>query len=203
MDIVGSIIALVLFSPIFLAAVLWIKAVSPDGPVFADIPMRVGRNKKPFRFFKFRSMFPNAHDYLMKHPELYKKYIENNYKLNAEEDPRLIRGGIFLRKYSVDELPQFINVLKGDMSIVGPRAYYFFEIEDQAKKFPETVELIERAVSIKPGITGPWQVSGRSEIGFVERVKIDARYAQKRSILYDIWVVLKTPYVVLTKKGAI
>jgi len=203
MDVVGSIIALVLFFPIFLGAALWIKIVSPNGPVFADIPMRVGKNKKPFRFYKFRSMFPNAHDYLMKNPDLYKKYVENNYKLNAEEDPRLIKGGIFLRKYSVDELPQFINVLKGEMSIVGPRAYYFFEIEEQAKKFPDTVELIEKAVSIKPGITGPWQVSGRSEIGFVERVKMDAKYAEKRSILYDIWVVLKTPYVVLTKKGAI
>ncbi len=202
-DVIGSIIALVLFSPIFLAAALWIKFTSPEGPIFADIPLRVGKDKKPFKFYKFRSMFPNAHEYLTKNPELYKKYVDNNYKISAEEDPRIIKGGIFLRKYSVDELPQFLNVLFGQMSIVGPRAYYFFEIEEQAVKYPETKVLIDKAVSVKPGITGPWQVSGRSSIGFVDRVKLDANYAQNRSILYDIWIILKTPYVVLTKKGAV
>ncbi|KKS31658.1 hypothetical protein A2380_00190 [candidate division WWE3 bacterium RIFOXYB1_FULL_43_24] len=203
MDIVGALVGLVLFFPVFIAVSIWIKAVSPGGPVFADIPDRVGKDKKPFKFMKFRSMFPNAHDYLVKNQELYKKYVENNYKLNAEEDPRIIKGGIFLRKYSIDELPQFINVLKGEMSIVGPRAYYFFEIEDQALKFPGTAELVDKAVSVKPGITGPWQVTGRSTIGFVERVKLDAKYAENKSILYDILIVLKTPYVVLTKKGAV
>lgn len=202
MDIVGSLLAIVIFSPILVAAAVWIKRVSPDGPVFADLPMRVGKNKKPFRFLKFRSMIPNAHEFLLKDPVLYKKYIDNNYKINAEEDPRIIKGGVFIRKYSIDELPQFFNVLKGDMSIVGPRAYYFFEIEEQEKRYPETSELIKKAVSVKPGITGPWQVSGRSLIGFVERVKLDADYANNRSILYDILIVLKTPYVVLTKKGA-
>jgi lipopolysaccharide/colanic/teichoic acid biosynthesis glycosyltransferase len=203
MDIVGALVGLVLFLPVFIIVSVWIKAVSPSGPVFADIPDRVGKDKKPFKFMKFRSMFPNAHEYLVKNQELYKKYVENNYKLNAEEDPRIIKGGIFLRKYSIDELPQFINVLKGEMSIVGPRAYYFFEIEDQAQKFPGTAELVDKAVSVKPGITGPWQVTGRSTIGFVERVKLDAKYAENRSILYDILIVLKTPYVVLTKKGAV
>lgn len=203
MDIIGSICALILFSPLLLLVSVWIKLVSPGGPIFADIPMRVGRGRQPFRFMKFRSMVPNAHEILLKNPELHKKYVENNYKINAEEDPRIIKGGIFLRKYSLDELPQFINVLRGEMSIVGPRAYYFFEIEDQAKKYPETAELIEKAVSVKPGITGPWQVTGRSSIGFVDRVKLDANYAENRSILYDILIVLKTPYVVLTKKGAV
>ncbi|HAI63074.1 MAG: Undecaprenyl-phosphate galactose phosphotransferase [candidate division WWE3 bacterium GW2011_GWF2_41_45] len=203
MDIVGALVGLVLFLPVFIVVSIWIKAVSPSGPVFADIPDRVGKDKKPFKFMKFRSMFPNAHEYLVKNEELYKKYVENNYKINAEEDPRIIKGGIFLRKYSLDELPQFINVLKGEMSIVGPRAYYFFEIEDQAQKFPGTAELVEKAVSVKPGITGPWQVTGRSTIGFVERVKLDAKYAENKSILYDILIVLKTPYVVLTKKGAV
>jgi len=203
MDIMGALVGLVLFSPVFLLAAVWIKCVSPGGPVFADIPDRVGKDKKPFKFMKFRSMFPNAHEYLIKNQELYKKYVENNYKINAEEDPRIIKGGVFLRKYSIDELPQFINVLRGEMSIVGPRAYYFFEIEEQAVKFPETAGLIEKAVSIKPGITGPWQVTGRSSIGFVERVKLDAKYAENKSILYDILIVLKTPYVVLTKKGAV
>lgn len=202
MDIVGSLLAIIVFSPILVATAIWIKKVSPNGPVFADLPKRVGKNKKPFRFLKFRSMIPNAHEILLKDPVLYKKYVDNNYKINAEEDPRIIKGGVFIRKYSIDELPQFFNVLKGEMSIVGPRAYYFFEIEEQEKRYPETSELIKRAVSVKPGITGPWQVSGRSLIGFVERVKLDADYANNRSILYDILIVIKTPYVVLTKKGA-
>jgi lipopolysaccharide/colanic/teichoic acid biosynthesis glycosyltransferase len=202
MDIIGSLVGIMLFSPFMLVAALWIKHVSPEGPVYADIPLRVGKNKKSFKFLKFRSMFPNAHEYLTKDPALYEKYVKNNYKINAEEDPRIIKGGIFLRKFSIDELPQFFNVLKGDMSLVGPRAYYFFEIEEQVKRFPETEPFIEKAVTVKPGITGVWQISGRSEIGFVDRVKLDAHYAENTSILYDIWIILKTPYVVLARKGA-
>ena len=182
---------------------IWIKIVSPNGPVLADIPNRVGKDKKPFRFYKFRSMYPNAHELLKKDAELYDKYVKNNYKLSADEDPRLIKGGKFLRKSSIDETPQFFNVLKGEMSIVGPRAYYFDEIENQLKRFPEAKKYIDEVMKIKPGITGLWQVSGRSDIGFVDRVKLDAEYAKKMSLLYDLMIILKTPYVVLTGKGAI
>lgn len=202
-DIVGSIICIVISSPLMLIASVWIKTVSPKGPILADIPNRVGKDKQPFKFYKFRSMYPNAHELLKKDPELYAKYIKNNYKLHADEDPRLIKGGKFLRKSSLDEFPQFFNVLKGEMSLVGPRAYYFDEMEDQLKRFPEAGKHIDKVMEVKPGITGLWQVSGRSDIGFVDRVKLDAKYAENVSLMYDMMIILKTPYVVLTGKGAI
>ncbi|MBN1162323.1 sugar transferase [Patescibacteria group bacterium] len=201
-DIAGSIVGIIIFSPIMLVAAIWIKLVSSDGPILADIPHRVGKNQRPFRFYKFRSMIPNAHEYLVNNKELYKKYVDNNYKLREEDDPRIIKGGAFMRKYSIDELPQFFNVFKGDMSMVGPRAYYFYEIEEQSKRYKQAPGYIREVLTAKPGITGTWQVSGRSEVAFLERIKMDAKYAKKRSILYDLLVILKTPYVVLTGKGA-
>jgi lipopolysaccharide/colanic/teichoic acid biosynthesis glycosyltransferase len=202
-DIIGSVIGIILFLPIMIAASVWVKIVSPEGPVLADTPNRVGKGKKPFKFFKFRSMYPNAHNLLKEDKELYAKYVKNNYKLHADEDPRLIKGGKFLRKSSIDEFPQFFNVLKGEMSLVGPRAYYFDEIEDQVRRYPEAGEYIDEVMKVKPGITGLWQVSGRSDIGFVDRVKLDAEYAKNVSLLYDLRIVLKTPYVVLMGKGSI
>ncbi len=201
-DIVGSIIGIFLFWPLMLVTAIHIKRVSSKGPVLADIPKRRGKGGKEFTFLKFRSMIPKAHQWLLDRPKLHEEYVKNNYKIAAEEDPRVIPGGVFMRKYSVDELPQFFNVLKGDMSIVGPRAYYPFEVEEQLKKHPEASVYIEKLSKVKPGITGAWQVGGRSEIGFLDRVKMDAEYADKRSLLYDLWVILKTPYVVITKKGA-
>jgi exopolysaccharide production protein ExoY len=202
MDIVGSILGIILFSPFMIAGYIWIKLVSPEGPVFADIPPRVGKNKVPFHLYKFRSMIPNAHEYLIAHPELHKKYLENNYKIEAKEDPRLLPGARYMRKFSIDEMPQVFNILKGEMSLVGPRAYYFFEIEEQAKRFPEATEYIEKALTVKPGLTGLWQVSGRSAVSFLNRVKMDAYYASTKSIMYDLLIVLKTPLAVLTGKGA-
>ncbi len=199
LDIVGSIVGLILFSPIMLLAAIYTKLVSP-GPVFADIPERIGKDSKKFRMYKFRSMIPNAHNYLLQHPELYEEYKRNSYKL--ENDPRIIKGGSFIRRTSIDELPQFINILKGDMSLVGPRAYFPFELRDQQLEFPETKPYVEKLLTIKPGLTGPWQVSGRSKIGFVERTRLDADYATKRSILYDLSIVLKTPLAVIQAKGA-
>lgn len=203
-DVVGSLFALVLFSPILIFTAIYIKIKSPGGPVFADIPKRVGINGREFRFLKFRSMIPGAHNWLEKHPEWMEKYKANNYKLDDKEDPRIIQTKYihFMRKSSIDELPQFINVLLGDMSIVGPRAYYPFEIKDQAVKYNVDQEVINKVTSVKPGITGPWQVGGRSSINFDKRIALDADYASKRSILYDIWLILKTPYAVVTMKGA-
>ncbi len=201
LDIVGALIGIALFSPIMLLAALYIKLTSPKGPVFADIPNRVGKDGKEFKFLKFRTMIPNAHQWLLDHPDIYKKYTENSYKLDP--DPRLLKGGKFMRAYSIDELPQFINVLKGDMSLVGPRAYYPFELKEQQEKFPETADKIKLALKVKPGITGVWQTSGRSTVDFVERVHMDAEYAKRQSLLYDILIILKTPYVVLTRKGAV
>lgn len=148
-------------------------------------------------------MIPRAQEWLLKNPEFYKKYKENNYKIDARSDPRVIKGGVFLRQSSADELPQFINVLLGDMSIVGPRAYFPFEIKEQSEKFNVDKSLIDTLLTVKPGMTGVWQTSGRSEISFVDRIKMDAKYAKKKSLLYDLLIILKTPYVVVTKKGVI
>jgi len=199
-DIFGALVGILFASPIMLLAAVFIKLVSPNGPVFADIPKRIGKKGKEFRFLKFRTMIPNAHQWLLDHPDIYEQYKQNNYKLDP--DPRWIKGAKFLRGSSVDELPQFFNVLKGEMSLVGPRAYYPFEVKDQVEKFPETQKDMDAVISGKPGMTGVWQISGRSNIGFVERVKMDAEYAKNNSILYDLKIILKTPLVVLTRKGA-
>jgi len=202
-DIFGALVGIIIFFPLMLIAAVHIKRVSPEGPILADIPNRVSKGGRKFKMFKFRSMIPNAHDYLKNNPELYKKYVANNYKLDAEEDPRLIKGAIPMRKYSIDELPQFFNVLFGDMSLVGPRAYYPYELEEQSERFPEAVPYIKQLLEAKPGITGVWQISGRSSINFVDRVKLDADYAKTKSLVYDLLIILKTPYVVLTKRGAV
>ncbi|MEN9389478.1 MAG: hypothetical protein RLY61_562 [Candidatus Parcubacteria bacterium] len=201
-DVLGGVVGLVLFSPIMIFAAVFIKLASPNGPVFADIPARVSKGGREFKMYKFRSMIPNAHQWLLDHPEWHTKYKENNYKLNPDEDPRYIAGAKLLRKYSIDELPQFLNVLFGDMSLVGPRAYYPFELREQREKFPDSAEYIDTVLTIKPGITGVWQIGGRSKIGFFERIKMDAEYANRRSILYDLLVIIKTPMAIIAAKGA-
>lgn len=200
MDILGSIVGIIIFSPLMLAVAVYIKLVSPNGSVIADTMSRVGYKGKDFKLLKFRSMIPDAQKWLESQPELFKKYKENNFKLDP--DPRLIPGGKFIRKYSLDELPQFFNILNGDMSLVGPRAYFKFELEEQSKKHPETKNDINEMLNSKPGLTGVWQTSGRSAVGFVDRIKMDAYYSRKRSILYDILIILKTPIVVIFGKGA-
>lgn len=199
-DIICATIGILIFSPIMLLLALWIKIVSPTGPVFADIPDRVGKKDTRFKMLKFRSMVPNGQAWLDAHPEWKQKYIENNYKLDP--DPRWLKGAKFYRKTSIDEMPQFFNVLMGDMSIVGPRAYYPFELDEQGARYPHTQEYIDQVKSTKPGITGPWQVGGRSEVGFEQRIKMDADYAKKRSILYDLLIILKTPFAVISQRGS-
>jgi len=111
--------------------------------------------------------------------------------------------GKIIRRYSIDEIPQFINVLKGEMSIVGPRAYYPDELVEQQKRYPHTEKLVKEVLSVKPGITGFWQVSGRSEINFDKRIEMDAYYARKKSLLFDILIILKTPWAMISGKGAV
>jgi lipopolysaccharide/colanic/teichoic acid biosynthesis glycosyltransferase len=199
LDILGSLVGILIFSPLMLITAIYIYVVSP-GPVLATTKPRVGKNGKYFNLLKFRSMIPDAQKWLESQPELFQKYKENNFKLDP--DPRLIKGGKFIRKYSIDELPQFFNILVGDMSIVGPRAYFDFELVEQLRNHPETKEYIDLMKKSKPGLTGTWQVSGRSGIGFVERIKMDAEYSKKNSILYDLYIIFKTPYVVIFGKGA-
>jgi len=203
MDIVFSLILIILFSPLMLVLAIAIKLDS-KGPVFADVPERVGKGGKLFKMYKFRSMIENAHEILRENPKfsrLYDKYKKDSYKL--KEDPRITKVGHFLRKHSLDEVPQFFNALKGDMSVVGPRAYYPDELREQQIKYPQTRESVKVVLSIKPGITGYWQVSGRSEINFDKRIEMDATYVRKRSIIYDLWIILKTPWVIISGKGAL
>lgn len=202
-DIFGAIIGLIIFSPLFLIVAIAIKLTS-EGPIFADTPMRVGKDGKLFRMYKFRSMVAGAHNMLYNDPKM-KKMLEelkkNSYKL--VDDPRVTPVGKFIRKTTLDELPQFINVLKGDMSLVGHRAYYEFELEEQQEKYPQSKGFVKTILSSKPGITGVWQVSGRSNINFDKRVEMDAEYIHKRSVGYDIMIILRTIPAVLSTRGAI
>ncbi len=205
LDLIGSSVGIIVLSPFMLLIALAIK-INSRGPILADTPGRVGKNGKLFRMYKFRSMIVGAHDLLHKDPrykDLLKKYQENSYKLSIDEDPRITAVGKFIRKTSLDELPQLFNIFKGEMSVVGPRAYYANELEKQQRIFPQTKEFVRIILSAKPGLTGQWQTSGRSEVNFDKRVQMDAKYVQKRSIFYDIWLILKTIPAVLFGKGAI
>jgi len=202
-DLVGGTILLIIFSPIMLVTAIAIKLTS-EGPVFADIPNRVGKNGKLFRLYKFRSMFMNAHRLIRTDPrfkKLYQEYKKSNYKLY--KDPRVTKLGKYIRKYSIDETAQFINVIKGEMSIVGPRAYYPDELEHQQKKYIKTKPLVKEMLTVKPGITGFWQVTGRSEVNFDKRIEMDSYYARKKSIFLDILILLKTPWAMISGKGAV
>src|SRR5215469_6801734 len=194
-DIISSVFLIILFSPIILIVVLSIKMDS-QGPVFADTPRRVGKNNKYFYPYKFRSMIVNAYYLLKTDPKFKEAYEEQqkggNYKI--KNDPRITKVGKFIRKYSLDELPQLVNVLRGEMSLVGPRPYYPEELDKQQNIYPQTKRLVKEVISVKPGITGYWQVSGRSELKFDKRIQMDADYARKKSILLDLSIIFRTPW---------
>lgn len=187
MDIVGAITGIIVSLPLQIPIAIIIKATS-RGPIFFT-QERVGRDRN-FRFYKFRSMYQDADK---RHKELIKQY-GNMFKL--KDDPRVTPIGKFLRKTSLDELPQFYNVLRGDMSLVGPRPPMPIEVARYTR------EERKRVGGVKPGITGLWQVSGRSDISFDEWVKLDAYYIENWSLWLDIIIILKTIRVVLFKKGA-
>jgi lipopolysaccharide/colanic/teichoic acid biosynthesis glycosyltransferase len=149
-------------------------------------------------------MLEGAHTLLRKDPEfkkLYKRYKKNSFKIKTDVDPRVTRVGRFLRRTSLDELPQLINILKGEMSLVGPRAFHTDELAQQQRRFPQTKKLIKTLLAVKPGLTGPWQVSGRSSVDFPERVKLDATYARQKSLLADFKIILKTIPAVIRGEG--
>ncbi len=202
-DITFSLILLIIFSPVIIIVMIAIK-LNSSGPVLADTPHRVGKNGKLFKMYKFRSMVQNAHEILHENPQfvkLFEDYKKGSYKL--KNDPRITPVGRFIRKYSLDEIPQFFNILSGDMSLVGPRAYYSDELREQQKKYPSTRDAVKIVLSVKPGLTGFWQVSGRSQINFDKRITMDADYVHRRSILYDLWIVALTPWAMLSGKGAL
>lgn len=192
-DIVFSLLVLILFSPIYLLLGLLITLSSP-GPIFY-IQKRVGKDYKLFNCIKFRTMVVNADEILMElianSPGLRQEF-EDNFKL--KKDPRITKIGHFLRLTSLDEFPQFWNVLKGDMSVVGPRPLV-------AEELPRYGRHIDKVLTIKPGITGLWQVSGRNDIPYTRRVQIDLYYASSHNILLDLGVILKTIFVVIIPKN--
>src|SRR5258708_10329401 len=203
MDIVFSGILIIIFSPITLLVAIAIKLDS-IGPVLADTPERVGKGGTLFKMYKFRSMVRNAHEILRENPKFakyYEEYRKGSYKL--KDDPRITQAGHFIRKHSLDEVPQLFNVLTGDMSLVGPRAYYPDELRNQQRKYPHTRDSVKVVLSVKPGITGFWQVSRTSEINFDKRIEMDAAYVRKRSILYDLMIILRTPWAMISGKGAL
>lgn len=207
-DIAASVFLLVLFSPILITTAILIKLTS-KGPALVEKTnrhmKRMGKNGKIFRLYKFRSMMVKA-DILEKTDPKYKvayieKHSSGNYK--PTNDPRITAVGRFIRKHSIDEMPQFINVFLGEMSLVGPRPYLPEELKEQQEKFPGTEKYVAEMLTVKPGITGFWQVSGRSEVNFDKRVEMDALYARKKSILFDILIMLKTPWIMISGKGAV
>lgn len=206
-DIVGSLVLLILFSPVILITSIALKLSSP-GPVLVEKRnthmMRLGKKGKIFRLYKFRSMLVDGDILEKTDPRFKKVYIEKRKKGNfkPDDDPRITPVGKFIRKYSIDEIPQLLNVLRGEMSIVGPRPYLPDELKEQQARFPGTEKYVIEMHQVKPGITGFWQVSGRSDVNFDKRIEMDAYYARKKSILLDILILLKTPWAMLSGKGA-
>ncbi|WP_246246579.1 sugar transferase [Paenibacillus lemnae] len=194
MDLIFSFVGMILLLPVFILLAVMMKIREPKGKIFFKQP-RVSKNHKIFNIYKFRSMVTDAETRLKKDKRLYQKYVDNNYKLEPEEDPRITKLGRFLRKSSLDELPQLMNVIKGDMSLVGPRPVVTQELKEYKEKK-------EDLLSVKPGITGYWQVSGRSSVGYPERVDLELYYVYNKSILLDIRILFATVWHVLLKKGA-
>ena len=198
-DIVGSIFLLILFSPIMLITAILVKLSSP-GPIFFH-QHRVGKNSKPFSMPKFRSMYVGDNDKRLKenYPDLWRKYKNAGWKLPMKEDPRITSVGKIIRSLTIDEFPQLTSVLKGDMSMVGPRAYREEELQEYQAKFPHTKKHIDDIRSVKPGITGLWQTSGRNELSFEKRAELDSHYIQNRSMRQEILILFKTPLAMLSR----
>ncbi|WP_328820868.1 sugar transferase [Peribacillus faecalis] len=193
-DIFGSIVGLLLTIPVYLVLFCCYRIGDNKGPMFFK-QKRIGKNGNEFYIYKFRSMVMDAEKKLKENQVLYAKYIQNDYKLEPSEDPRITKLGAFIRKTSLDELPQFYNVLKGNMSLVGPRPV----VEEELREYKNRVE---EFLSVKPGITGYWQASGRSDVKYPERVDIELYYVYNQSIILDIKIMFKTVFQVIARKGA-
>jgi len=209
MDVVGSALALIAFSPFFLAIALAIRLTSKGPILFRQ--QRVGQHGTPFVFLKFRSMYVNND------ASVHKEYVQKLIAGQAERKPsngngsgngngkgvfkltndsRITKVGSFLRQTSLDELPQFWNVLRGEMSLVGPRPAIAYEVEAY------DIWHRRRVLEAKPGITGLWQVDGRSRVGFDDMVRLDLRYAKTWSPWLDLKILMRTPRVVVLGEGA-
>ncbi|OKZ73917.1 MAG: hypothetical protein BHW00_06510 [Clostridium sp. 26_22] len=196
-DILGGLVGCVLLVPITVAVYIARKILKEDdGPMFYE-QLRLGKDGKHFKLYKYRSMIIGA-------DEILKEYLANNEEARIEfeknqklrNDPRITKLGNFLRKTSLDEFPQFINILKGDMSLVGPRPI----VDREVKLFGDKMEIVH---SVRPGLTGYWAANGRSDTTYEQRVNMEAYYAENFSFSLDIKIILKTIKAVFEKEGAI
>jgi lipopolysaccharide/colanic/teichoic acid biosynthesis glycosyltransferase len=192
LDIVATVLVVVVFAPLIVAIALLVKADSPGPVLFRQT--RVGRGQRPFRVAKFRTMHHGAdHDV---HRDYMLALIDSGMPApKLAGDTRVTRVGAFLRATSLDELPQLWNVLRGDMSLVGPRPPIPYEVE----RYP--AHWFSR-FAVKPGVTGLWQVNGRSEVSLEEMIELDLEYVRRRSVLLNLWILLRTVPAVLSRRGA-
>jgi exopolysaccharide production protein ExoY len=193
-DIIGAGVGLLVLAPVFVVLGVLIKLLNP-GPVFFR-QGRVGRNGHMFRLVKFRSMRIDAETVLTANPDLWQAYMENDFKLPEGQDPRVTPIGHWLRKTSLDELPQLWNVLVGEMSLVGPRPLVQSEIETWYGARAQDL------LSVRPGMTGLWQVNGRSDVGYPDRAQLELRYVYCKTFWGDIGILLRTVQAVLSGRGA-
>jgi len=189
-DVVASVILLVLLLPVFLIVSILVMISSGVPVLFKQ--QRVGYRGKPFYIYKFRTMVRNAEAVLKDHPELLEEY-KQNFKI--EHDPRISKIGNFLRRSSLDELPQLLNVMKGDMSLVGPRPIVVPELA----KYGEFQEMY---MAMRPGCTGLWQCGGRSATSYDERIALDGEYFQKAGLRFDLYILFKTVGAIFSGRGA-
>jgi lipopolysaccharide/colanic/teichoic acid biosynthesis glycosyltransferase len=190
-DIVASFLGLIVLSPILFAVAVAIRLESKGKAIYTQT--RIGKDGRTFKIYKFRSMVHNADEVLSRFTPEQKREFEVNFKL--EKDPRMTKSGMFLRTTSLDELPQLLNILLGDLSVVGPRPI----VERELYKYGENAG---KLVSIKPGLTGYWQVNGRNDTTYEQRVAMDMFYIDNRNFGLDTKIFFKTFKTVLSKKGA-
>lgn len=190
-DIVASSIALILLAIPFLIVAILIKRNDPQGPVFYS-QIRLGKHQRPFKMYKFRSMVVDADKKLA---DLLKYNEVDGAMFKMKEDPRVTRIGHFIRKYSIDELPQLINVFKGDMTLVGPRPPLEREVASYS-------EYAKQRLFVKPGCTGLWQVSGRNSVGFDEMVELDLQYIEKSGFWFDLKIMFMTVKIMIWPNSA-
>ncbi len=190
LDIIASVIGLIVLSPVFLIVSLAIKA-EDRGPIFYS-QVRLGKGQRPFKMYKFRSMIVDADKKLEK---LLKQNEVEGAMFKMKEDPRITRVGRFTRKHSLDELPQLLNVLAGDMSLVGPRPPLEREVADYS-------EHDKQRLIVKPGCTGLWQVTARNDVDFSGMVDLDLQYIEKSGLMFDVIILFKTIGIVFKPNGA-
>nr|WP_127848338.1 sugar transferase [Lacticaseibacillus hulanensis] len=192
-DLLVSLFGLIIFAVAYVILFIPYK-LRDHGPMLFK-QTRLGKNGKAFKIVKFRSMRVNADEYLHANKALFAEYVANGYKLEPERDPRMTKLGRFLRKTSIDELPQFINVFRGEMSLVGPRPIVVEELEEYGEQKDDFLRM-------KPGITGIWQTSGRSNVTYPDRVDLELSYLDQPSFLKDIKIIVLTVLQVLVHDGA-